>query len=211
MHDDGGRWAHAFQQSSRTNQRASARLRRIRSIPRGDVRVNEQLGLIAIHTLLVWEHNRIAGFLSDDFLSANDKELYQMAQKLVTAEIQHITHTEILLILIGSYAPDIDAYSGYDHNINPGTSQEFSAVAFRVGHTFLSGYLLMHNGVSRTGSISLLNSFFDLAPVHEDPSLVNDILIGHTIQAANEADTKIIPEVRSFLFGAPVGGSGRSI
>jgi peroxidase len=81
-------------------------------------------------------------------------------------------------------------------------------VAFRVGHTFLSGSLLLHNSNSAIGSISLMNAFFDPTLFHNNTIVLDEVLIGQSNQAANAADTKVIPEVRDFLFGDPVGGAG---
>jgi peroxidase len=81
-------------------------------------------------------------------------------------------------------------------------------VAFHVGHTFLSGSLLFHDSNSAIGSISLMNAFFDPTLFHNNTIVLDEVLIGQSNQAANAADTKIIPEVRDFLFGHPVGGAG---
>jgi len=177
----------------------------------GDIRVNEQLGLLAIHTLWVREHNRRAGQLQQAFPTATDEQLYQMARKIVIAEIQAITYKEFLPILIGTAAPDLAAYTGFDPNVNPGTSQEFSACAFRVGHTFLSERLLFHDGNGVVGSESLVNLFFTPGSVRQNPLLIDLILIGQTINPANEADTKVIPAVRDNLFGLPDAGVGRDL
>lgn len=74
----------------------------------GDVRVNEQAGLAAMHTLWVREHNRIAEILEDDFPTATGEEVYQLARRLVIAKIQIITYDEYLPALRGE-----DAISDY--------------------------------------------------------------------------------------------------
>jgi peroxidase len=177
----------------------------------GDIRVNEQMGLLAIRTLWVREHNRRAWQLQQAFPTATDEQLYQMARKIVTAEIQGITYKEFLPILIGTEAPDLAAYSGFNPNVNPGVAQEFSACAFRVGHTFLSERLLFHDGNNVVGSESLINLFFTPGSVRQNPLLIDQVLIGQTINPANEADTKVIPAVRDNLFGLPVSKVGRDL
>ena len=61
----------------------------------GEPRVNEWVGLTAMHTMFVREHNRIANFLYDELrmdnrLSDNeiDEEVFQRARRIVIAEIQ---------------------------------------------------------------------------------------------------------------------------
>lgn len=55
-----------------------------------------------MHTLWVREHNRIANGLSARFPGLTDEVYYQHARRLVIAELQHITYTEYLPVLIGS-------------------------------------------------------------------------------------------------------------
>ena len=57
-----------------------------------DERVNEHTGLVVIHTLFHWEHNRIATELSKINPCWRDEELYQEARKIMGAIIQIITY-----------------------------------------------------------------------------------------------------------------------
>src|SRR5262249_42572904 len=59
----------------------------------GDVRANENMALTALHTLFAREHDRIVAALPAS-LSAADK--YQIARRVVGAEIQYITYTAFL-------------------------------------------------------------------------------------------------------------------
>ena len=58
--------------------------------------------LMAMHTIWVREHNRIANFLH--LLNPHwcDERLYQEARKIVGAEIQHITYNEWLAVIFPS-------------------------------------------------------------------------------------------------------------
>jgi hypothetical protein len=111
--------------------------------------------------------------------------------------------------LIGTKAPDLAAYAGFNPNVNPGVSTEFSASAFRVGHTFLSGELLFHDGTQTTEVMSLIDLFFTPGLARENPNLINEVLIRQTVNEANAANTKVINKVHSFLFGTPIAGEGR--
>jgi hypothetical protein len=171
----------------------------------GDERANEQTGLTAMHTLWVREHNRLADEIALEHPAWSDEQIYQAARAIVIAEIQVITYNEFLPALLGESA--LSAYAGYDDTINPGISSIFSTAAYRVGHTMLSPQLLRvdDNGDPiAAGPLSLRDAFF--APQHILDEGIDSVLRGLASQAAQEIDTKIIDDVRNFLFGPPGAG-----
>ena len=97
----------------------------------GDVRANENIALTAIHTLFAREHNRIVAALPQS-LPAETK--FQIARRVVGAEIQYITYTQFLPAL----GVRLDQYRGYDPNVNPGLSNEFAVVGYRA-HSMIHG------------------------------------------------------------------------
>jgi hypothetical protein len=172
----------------------------------GDVRANENVGLTAVQTLLMREHNHWANVLHFLHPQWDDETLYQWARKFVGAEIEVITYKEFLPALMGRYAPSIDGQ--YNPSINPSISTEFSTAAFRVGHTLLSNQILRieNNGQpDPRGPISLADSFFN-------PSLITNthdmevLLKGLASQQAEEIDNQLVDGVRNFLFGPPGAG-----
>ena len=184
----------------------------------GDVRANEQIGLTAVHTLFLREHNRMAGELANrsDFnqlmssagfdpnQSADvDEFLYQTARKVVGAQIQVITYNEFLPMLLGTGAlPD---YVGYDPNVNASLSNEFANAAYRVGHTLLSPAIQLVDGAGVfQGSVALRDAFFD--PNFAQENGIESVLKGLTMQQAQDVDAKVIDEVRNFLFAEGNGG-----
>ena len=181
----------------------------------GDIRVNEHIGLTAVHTLFLREHNRLADDISNR-LNSGDAELnqlfidsglgegdfiYEAARMVVGAEIQAITYNEFLPLLVGDNA--ISNYTGYDPNVNPGIANEFSSAAFRFGHSMLSPQLLRHDG-SATEEIPLRDAFFSPDDVMRDG--VDTLFLGLSQQQAQELDGRIVEDLRSFLFGAPGDG-----
>lgn len=167
----------------------------------GDVRSNEQNGLTAVHTLFVREHNRIAR----DFSYLGDEPAYQIARAIVTAEIQSITYTEFLPVLLGPNG--LPPYSGYDPNVTPNIANMFSTAAYRFGHSMLSPTLLRlrRNGKSiPAGDLPLRDAFFN--PQEIVRRGIEPLLRGLAKQFAQQVDNFVIDDVRNFLFGAP--GSG---
>ncbi|MEZ6128874.1 MAG: peroxidase family protein [Planctomycetaceae bacterium] len=171
----------------------------------GDVRVNENVALTAMHTLWVREHNQIADQLAARNPSLTDEQLYQRARRQVVAQVQAITYNEFLPALLGVSA--IDDYAGYDPHVDPSVATEFSAAAFRFGHTMLPSELLRLNNdgsVIDGGNLALRDAFF--APEEIMTFGIDSVLFGATQQLANEVDLQIVDDVRNFLFGQP--GSG---
>ena len=127
----------------------------------GDVRSNENVGLTAMQTLWVREHNRIADelaateFATEDLTDPLvDEEMYQRARQIVIGLIQNITYNEFLPSTLGFNA--IPTYSGYDPTINPQISNEFTTAAYRIGHTTLTDEMLVAGG----DPIALADAFF---------------------------------------------------
>jgi hypothetical protein len=171
----------------------------------GDVRVNEQVALTAMHTLFVREHNLWADLFSllDPILNGDQK--YELARGIVAAEIQAITYREFLPVLLGPGA--LPPYSGYKPGVNPGVSNVFATAAYRVGHTMLSPQLqrLRRNGQPiAAGHLPLADAFFrnDIFVA----SGMEPILRGLAKQPAQEIDSYIVDDVRNFLFGPPGAG-----
>ena len=67
----------------------------------GDTRADEQPGLTAIHSLFLLEHNRLAKEFKTQDASLTDEELFQKARHIVIAEIQKVTYSEFLPIVLG--------------------------------------------------------------------------------------------------------------
>jgi len=172
----------------------------------GDVRANEQLGLTAMHTLFVREHNRLATLLAVQNDSLDDELLYQTTRRIVGAEIQRITYNEFLPALLGPGAPSPEDYD-YDSSLTAAISNEFSTAFYRFGHSMLNADLwLGDNEGILTDTLPLRDAFFNPEYLKEDPNRVDQLLMGLSMQQAQEIDAKMVDDVRDFLFGEP--GSG---
>ena len=103
-----------------------------KAVVAGDVRANENVALTSIHTLFLREHNRIVASLARTRLSNEEK--FQIARRVVGAEVQYITYNEFLPNLGVQLAP----YRGYSSSVNPSISNEFAVVAYRA-HSMVHG------------------------------------------------------------------------
>jgi len=165
----------------------------------GDVRANEQPGLISLHTLFAREHNSICDELIAQGLS-DDELIYQEARKRVGALIQTITFNEFLPAL----GIQLTSYTGYDETVEPSISNLFATAAYRIGHTMVAPEIVLLdddcNGVAG-GTLPLFGGFFN-------PSLIQGIgidavLKGYATQFQEKIDHKVIDELRNLLFGDP--------
>ena len=172
----------------------------------GDIRANEQLGLTALHTLFVREHNRLAEVIAAENPDLHGHEIFELARKLVGAQMQVITYYEFLPVLLGPGA--IGRYEGYDPDVDPTIANEFSTAAYRFGHTMLSPTLLLIDDAGQYEGLPLRAAFFDPSLV---PELgISSVLRGLARQQAQAIDVRLVDDVRNLLFGAP-GGPGRDL
>lgn len=173
----------------------------------GDVRANEQAGLISMHTLFLREHNRQADELALKHPDWTDEQLYQQARKYVGAHIEIITFHEFLPALMGPFAP-ATSYPGYNVGLEPSIFNEFSTVFYRLGHAMLTSQLdrLEEDGTSiPEGPLSLKDAFFDPPTVIQDGG-ISPILRGLANQTMEEVNAKVVDAIRNFLFGQPGAG-----
>lgn len=170
----------------------------------GDVRANEQVGLTAMHTLFVREHNYWAARLRHRGMQDGER-IYQVARAIVTAEIQAITYREFLPKLLGEGA--IRPYRGYRDDVDPSITNVFATAAYRFGHTMLSAELLRLDAAGAehvNGHLSLAAAFF--APQEIAMTGIDPVLRGLAHQTSQEIDPYLIDEVRNLLFGPPGAG-----
>lgn len=171
----------------------------------GDIRANENAALSAMHTVWVREHNRVADEIEKRNPDLLDSDIYLLARRFVVGELQAITYHEFLPALLGDKA--IGKYKGYDPTVDPDISNIFATAAYRFGHTMLSSELLRLNADGTTadaGNLPLQQAFFNPNELIENG--IDSLLLGASVQIAQEVDPFLVDDVRNFLFGPP--GSG---
>jgi peroxidase len=94
----------------------------------GDERVNQNPGLMSMHTIFVREHNRIANILSQLNPSWEDLTVFEETRKIVSAIFQHISYNEFMRTLFGEpTAKMMGLLPGdftYDPNVDPRITEE---------------------------------------------------------------------------------------
>ena len=169
----------------------------------GDVRANENPLLASFHTIFVREHNLQCDRLKAEHPDWEDEQIYQHARKVIGGLIQAIVYNEWLPAM----GVPMATYQGYDASVQPQLTNTFSAAAFRVGHTLLNGNIrrLEANGeVSPGGNMKLRDVFFNIDILAEDG--LNPLLRGMAEQTQQQMDSKVVDDVRNFLFGPPGAG-----
>lgn len=182
----------------------------------GDVRVNENIGLTAIQTLFVREHNRVVDTLPDDL---DEETKFDIARRVVVALQQYITYTEFLPAM----GVDLDEYSGYDPTVDPTITNEFATVGYRA-HSQVHGEYeaeisldaisddgiaaLERQGVSVERTDDAVEVAIPLNVAFGNPALLTDLGLGNVLaglasEAAYANDEQIDNQLRSVLFQIP--------
>jgi len=186
----------------------------------GDVRANENIALTAIHTLFAREHNRIVAALPR---SVPTELRFEIARRLVGAEIQYITYQEFLPALGVKLAP----YRGYEPNVNPGLGNEFAVVGYRA-HSMIHGELdvsvqagtyspgqletFRREGIAPEQDGDGVQLVVPLSLAFGNPDLLQALGLGQVLQSLAaerqyKNDEQIDNSLRSVLFQVPKPGA----
>lgn len=195
-----------------------------KAVEAGDVRANENIALTGLTTLFARESNRIADSLPS---SLSDDDRFQIARKVVGAEMQFITYTQFLPTL----GVKLPAYSGYDPSVYPAISNEFATVGFRA-HSMVHGefeptvpagtYTAAQLATFQAGGIivetnadSTVTLVIPLAVAFGNPDLLQAVGLGPALQSLDEHEYKndetIDDSLRSVLFEIPKKGTNPAV
>ncbi|XP_029024779.1 eosinophil peroxidase [Betta splendens] len=109
----------------------------------GDVRVDENLALLSIHTLFMREHNRLARELKRINPHWDGETLYQEARKIMGAYTQLFVFRDYLPHIVGDEAMrrQLGRYPGYDPDVDPTISNVFATAAYRFAHLAIQPFV----------------------------------------------------------------------
>src|SRR5262245_23205794 len=200
----------------------------------GDGRVNENIGLTAVHHVFHSEHNRLVDHTKAVILASNDvaflnqwllapvaavpadpltllwdgERLFQAAKLGTEMQYQHLVFEEFARKI----QPQVDVFlapAGFDSTINPAIVAEFAHTVYRFGHSMLLETIdrLDPNFVST--EIGLITAFLNPLAFNENGTLTPEeaagaIVRGTTRQIGNEIDEFKTEAMRNNLLGLPL-------
>uniref|UniRef100_V9GVG1 Peroxinectin n=1 Tax=Hydra vulgaris TaxID=6087 RepID=V9GVG1_HYDVU len=165
----------------------------------GDIRSNVQPGLMALHTLFLREHNRLAQNYLYNNPMASDEEIFQKTRRLVIAELQSVTYNEYLPAILGGKLPK---YNGYNKSINVDVSNEFATAAFRFGHSQVNSFIfrLKPDGTPIDEGHAILREVYFKPHRLEREGGLDPLLRGTIKFRSQEVDMLMVDEMRNTLF-----------
>jgi hypothetical protein len=141
----------------------------------GDGRINENIGLEAVHKVFHSEHNLLVSDITNElannpiipaafkaeFAGANGGDrLYQAARFVMEMEYQHMVYDEFARRI----SPSLPVFLGYNASINASITAEFASAVYRLGHSMLTETIPRSNpgqfyDPNNNQDVSLLDGF----------------------------------------------------
>ncbi len=186
----------------------------------GDGRVNENIGLIAVHHVFHSEHNRLVEHVKNvittqdpTFLtewkvadgSWNGERLFQAARFVTEMEYQHLAFEEFAR----KVQPNVNVFAGYDTSIDPAISAEFAHAVYRFGHSMLNETVARTRSSGAGDDMALLDAFLNPPAFTNGGTMTPDegagaVAMGMTEQVGNELDEFVTEALRNRLLGLPL-------
>ena len=152
----------------------------------GDGRVNENIGLTAIHQIFHSEHDRLIGEIKNILTKDGDavtgtatgraalaewklalgadgwngERLFQAARFITEMEYQHLVFEEFARKIQPAINP-FEPFAFTQTDINPAVKAEFAHAVYRFGHSMLTETIARTNEDGTSNDISLLNGFLN--------------------------------------------------
>jgi Ca2+-binding RTX toxin-like protein len=199
----------------------------------GDGRVNENIGLTAVHHIFHSEHNRLVehtqsvvlesaaggdvSFLNEWLLTPvtavpadlstlnwNGERLFQAAKFGTEMQYQHLVFEEFARAI----QPQVDAFLDFNDAVNPAIVAEFAHTVYRFGHSMLTETIDRLDTNFASTEIGLIQAFlnpleFAASGLTADEA-AGAIIRGTTRQVGNEIDEFVTDALRNNLVGLPL-------
>ncbi|WPC06763.1 peroxidase family protein [Pseudomonas benzenivorans] len=196
----------------------------------GDGRVNENIGLTAVHHIFHSEHNRLVEVTKSMVLASanlafinqwlatpvaaipadpstlqwNGERLFQAAKFGTEMQYQHIVFEEFARTI----QPQVDAFVDFDDTIDPTIVAEFAHTVYRFGHSMLLETIDRLDPSFASSEIGLIAAFLnplEFAASGPTPDQAAGAIIrGVTRQVGNEIDEFVTEALRNNLVGLPL-------
>ncbi len=162
----------------------------------GDVKANETLQLLSLHTLFIREHNRLCDSLVALYPYWSDEKLYFHARALVGGMIQKITFDEWLPAL-GIY---LDEFQGYNDELDPSINEFYALAGGNIGHSMLqmsTPRIDEYGNVNQQGKLTYQHGFYNPVELPLSGGL-DDIFRGMAVQEQAKVNCYVPLEMRNF-------------
>ncbi len=195
----------------------------------GDGRVNENIGLTAIHQIFHSEHDRLVDDIQATLdLPANaalktsyeavgattfdyGERLFQAARFVTEMEYQHLVFEEFARKIQPAINP-FEPFAFTQPDLNPAIRAEFAHAVYRFGHSMLTETIARTNADGSTNDISLLDGFLNPASYTDGgpagtltaQQAAGSIIMGMSDQTGNELDEFVTDTLRNNLLGLPL-------
>lgn len=185
----------------------------------GDGRGNENVGLIALHTIFHAEHNRVRDDVDRILrLPANSallagysaagwgygERLFQAARLVNEMEYQHL----VFDTFVRRFEPSIRAFAGYDPGVDPSVTAEFANAVYRFGHSMLNERVARTRSGGADDSLDLFTAFLNPVAFQDGYpdalSAAGAVARGSVMQVGNEIDEFVTGALRNNLVGLPL-------
>jgi Ca2+-binding RTX toxin-like protein len=190
----------------------------------GDGRVNENIGLTAIHQVFHSEHNRLVDYMQTLVTSENidvnewklpngqwnGERLFQAARYVTEMQYQHIVFEDFARKI----QPGINGFNPFtqsDTAIDPAIMAEFAHATYRFGHSMLTETVDRKTNNGTDIGMPLLDAFLNPAAYYSSPTgtltpeaAAGAIAMGMTDQVGAELDEFVTDTLRNNVLGLPL-------
>jgi hypothetical protein len=185
----------------------------------GDGRINENIGLTAVHQVFHAEHNRLSADIRNVITTQdptrlaewqlapgvwNGERLFQAARFVTEMQYQHLAFEEFAR----KVQPMVNVFEGYDPSIDPAITAEFAHAVYRFGHSMLTETVSRRSPGGGNRDIPLFDAFLNPPAFTEGGRTAEqasgDIMRGMSDQVGAEIDEFVTEALRNKLVGLPL-------
>ncbi|KUM37169.1 heme peroxidase [Arthrobacter sp. EPSL27] len=190
----------------------------------GDGRVNENIGLTAIHQVFHSEHNRLVTYMQDLITTQNidvsewklpngqwnGERLFQAARYVTEMEYQHIVFEDFARKIQPGINP-FNVFTQSDTGIDPSIMAEFAHATYRFGHSMLTETIDRKTNSGADIGMPLLDAFLNPTAYYSSTAgtlspkqAAGAIAMGMTDQVGAELDEFVTDTLRNNVLGLPL-------